>query len=41
MKVPYEIRLIKAWNAWRDGRELKILGWKRGGAKPEPFPIPR
>lgn len=34
--------LIKAWNAFRDGREVKaVLTWKRGGAKPEPFPLPR
>jgi len=33
--------MSKAWNAWRDGRELKILNWKRGGAKPEPYPLPR
>jgi hypothetical protein len=32
--------MIKAWNAWRDGREMKLLTWKRGGANPEPFPIP-
>jgi len=32
--------MIKAWNAWREGREVKILAWKRGGANPERFPIP-
>jgi len=32
--------MLKAWNAWREGREVKILAWKRGGANPERFPIP-
>ena len=29
---------IKAWNAWRAGREMQVLRWKVGGANPEPFP---
>lgn len=32
--------LIKAWNAWREGRAVKILSWKAGGANPEAFPVP-
>lgn len=32
---------VKAWNAFRDGDELHVLQWRRGGAKPESFPIPR
>lgn len=30
--------LIKAWNAWRDGREVASLSWRAGGRNPEPFP---
>lgn len=30
--------LIKAWNMWRDGREIQQLVWRRGGASPELFP---
>jgi hypothetical protein len=30
--------IIKAWNAYRDGREVKSLRWTQGGANPEPFP---
>lgn len=33
--------MSKTWNAWRDGREMKMLQWKRGGASPERYPIPR
>ncbi len=29
---------IKAWNAYIRGEEVNRLGWKPGGAKPEPFP---
>jgi hypothetical protein len=29
---------IKAFNYWRLGREVEILTWRRGGAKPESFP---
>lgn len=32
--------MIKAWNAYRDGREVKLLVWKSGGATPEAFPEP-
>ncbi len=33
--------IIKAWNAYRDGREVTRLYFKPGGANPEPFPEPR
>ena len=29
---------IKAWNAFRRGEKIQVLGWKRGGAHPEQFP---
>jgi len=29
---------IKAWNLWRQGRSVRTLMWKPGGANPEPFP---
>lgn len=29
---------IKAWNAYKLGEELRLLRWRAGGAKPEPFP---
>jgi len=32
--------IIKAWNAFREGREVTLLKWKRGGASPESFPVP-
>lgn len=32
--------LIKTWNAYRDGADLKILRFKPGGANPEKFPLP-
>lgn len=31
---------IKAWNAFRLGRDIKILNYRAGGANPEAFPIP-
>lgn len=31
---------IKAWNAFREGREIKLLAFKVGGAHPETFPEP-
>jgi hypothetical protein len=31
---------IKAWNAYRDGTEIKLLTFKPGGAKPEIWPEP-
>lgn len=32
--------LIKTWNYFRDGAQVKVLYWRRGGARPEPFPTP-
>lgn len=32
--------VIKAWNAFREGRPVHILSWKRGGSSPEAFPEP-
>lgn len=32
---------IKAWNAFREGRDVKILRFTVGGANPETFPEPR
>lgn len=32
--------VIKAWNAFRSGREIQTLAWKMGGSRPEPFPEP-
>lgn len=32
---------IKAWNYYRDGRAIKQLGFRSGGAAPEAFPEPR
>lgn len=31
--------IIKAWNFWRDGREIQALTWHGGGTKSEAFPI--
>jgi hypothetical protein len=31
---------VKTWNFYRDGAEVKLLRWRRGGAKPEAFPTP-
>jgi hypothetical protein len=30
---------VKAFNAWREGREITLLRYASGGAKPEPFPM--
>lgn len=32
---------IKAWNAYREGREIKVLNFRPGGARPEAFPEPK
>lgn len=32
---------LKAWNAWRDGREVQVLAFRMGGSTPEPMPVPR
>lgn len=37
-KVTVHAYTIKAWNAYRNGEQLKVLRWRAGGAKPEPFP---
>lgn len=31
----------KAWNKFRDGEEVKLIGWRPGGANPEAFPEPK
>jgi hypothetical protein len=33
--------VIKAWNAYREGRKIGLLKFRVGGAKPEPFPEPK
>jgi hypothetical protein len=43
-RVPEDMLLafvIKAWNAYRDGTEMKLLRFKPGGAMPEKFPLPK
>lgn len=30
--------IIKTWNAWMQGTEIKTLSFKRGGSRPERFP---
>lgn len=43
-RVPEDMLLafvIKAWNAYRDGTELRLLRFKPGGASPEKFPMPK
>lgn len=30
--------IIKGWNAYRDGRDIVVIRWTRGGAHPEEFP---
>lgn len=32
--------VIKAWNAYREGKSIRLLAWRQGGAKPEAFPEP-
>lgn len=34
----YLALLIKAWNAWIEGREIQQISWKRGGSLREDFP---
>jgi hypothetical protein len=29
---------VKCWNAWTQGQSTKLLVWRRGGSRPEPFP---
>lgn len=33
--------IFKAWNAYRDGKPVRVLIFKTGGAAPEAFPHPR
>lgn len=33
--------IIKAWNAYRRGVPVQVLGWRAGGANPETFPEPK
>lgn len=33
--------VIKAWNAYREGRSITMLAWRPGGARPESFPAIR
>jgi len=43
-RVPEDVLLafvIKAWNAYREGSQLKVLRFKPGGANPEQFPTPK
>lgn len=32
--------IIKAWNAFREGRQIQLLSWKAGGATPDKWPEP-
>jgi hypothetical protein len=43
--VTYDARhqlalVFKAWNAYRDGKEVQALVFRAGGASPEAFPVP-
>lgn len=43
-RVPEDMLLafvIKSWNAYRDGEEMRLLRFKPGGARPEKFPLPK
>lgn len=33
--------VIKAWNAFRDGRDVQILMYRAGGSQPEAYPEPK
>lgn len=33
--------VIKAWNAYREGRQIQFLAFRPGGANPEKFPEPK
>lgn len=32
--------ILKSWNAFRNGQEVKVLKFKAGGARPDKFPTP-
>jgi len=36
----YTALVFKAWNAYREGRDIQVLSWKAGGATPERYPTP-
>jgi len=36
----YTALVFKAWNAYREGRNVRILSWRPGGAAPERYPTP-
>jgi len=36
----YTALVFKAWNAYREGRDVKVLSWKPGGATQEKYPTP-
>ncbi|MGA5869305.1 hypothetical protein [Streptomyces cinereoruber] len=43
-RVPEDMLLafvIKAWNAYRDGEDVRLLRFRPGGAQPEKFPTPK
>lgn len=43
-RVPEDMLLafvIKSWNAYRDGEEIRLLRFRPGGANPEKFPTPK
>jgi hypothetical protein len=31
---------IKAWNAWRNGSDVRVLNFVGGGTRPQTFPLP-
>lgn len=33
--------VIKAWNAYREGRPVVLLSYRPGGSRPEPYPEPK
>lgn len=33
--------MIKAWNFYREGRQVSVLSWRPGGANPEGYPEPK
>lgn len=35
----YHAVTVKAWNAWVNGVDLRQLKWKKGGMRPEAFPL--
>lgn len=43
-RVPEDVLLafvIKTWNAYRNGEQMKLLRFRPGGASPEKFPMPK